>query len=53
MLFNMCVSLASRTRSDTKINPVDYVSGSDVEMVPVDLVTHDEALGVEKNYCYR
>ena len=33
----MYVFLASRTRSDTKINHVAYVSGSDVEMVPVDL----------------
>ena len=49
----MCVSMASRTRSGTKINPVAYLSGNDVEMVPVDLATHAEALGVEKNYCYR
>jgi len=51
--FNMCVSLASRRRSATKINPVVYVSGSDVEMVPVDLATHAEAARVEKNYRYR
>ena len=53
MLFYMCVSLASRTRSDTKINHVAYVSGSDVEMAPVDLAAQAEAPGVEKNYCYR
>ena len=44
----MFVSLASRTRSDTKINPVAYVSGSDVEMVPVDLATQAEAPRVER-----
>jgi len=49
----MCVSLASRTRSDTKINYVAYDSGSDVEMVPVDLATHAEAPGVEKKYWHR
>ena len=49
----MCVSLASRTRSDTKINPVAYVSGSDVEMVSVDLAAKAEAPRVKKNYCYR
>ena len=49
MIFYMCVSLASKTRSDTKINLVAYVSGSDVEMVPVDLASHAEALGAEKN----
>ena len=49
----MCVSLASRTRSATKINRVAYVSGSDVELVPVDLAAHAEIAGVEKNDCYR
>ena len=49
----MCVSLASRTRSATKFNLVAYVSGSDVEMVPLDLAAHAEAAGLEKNYCYR
>ena len=48
----MCVSLALSTRSDTKINPVAYVSGSDEEMVPVDLATQNEAPRVEKYYCY-
>jgi hypothetical protein len=49
----MCVSIASRTRSATKINPVASVSGSDVEMAPVDLAAKVEATRVEKNYCYR
>jgi len=35
----MCVSMASRTRSSTKISPMAYVSGTDVEMMPVDLAT--------------
>ena len=53
MLFYVCVSLASRPRSDTKINPVAYVSGSEVEMVPVDLATQAEAPRIENIYCYR
>ena len=49
----MCVSIASRTRSATKINPVASVSGNDVELVLVDLGTKAEASKAEKSYCYR
>ena len=45
----MCVSQASRTRGDNKINHVAYVSGIDVEMVPVDLAAQAEAPRVENN----
>ena len=45
----MCVSLASRTRSATKFNPVAYVSVSDVGMVPVDLGAQAEATRERKN----
>ena len=49
----MCVSLASRTRSANKFNSMAYVSGSDVEMVPVYLADKAEAARVEKTYCHR
>ena len=42
-------SLASRTKNTTKIYPVAPVSGSDMEMVPVDLVVKAEVARVGKN----
>ncbi len=48
----MCGSLASKTRSATKINHVSHVSGSDLEMVLVDLAEKTEAPRVGNNYCY-